>query len=85
MSSPELTKVASTGRRLVKPISMRYQNIVKFSIQIGLFTLFLVIFGVPSLERYNAKDVLTKSVEKSLKGLKLPAVTVCPRCIILNF
>ena len=60
---------------------MKYQHIVKFSIQIALFSLFFVIFGLPSLERYNAKDVLTKSEDKSLKGLKLPAVTVCRRYI----
>ena len=63
---------------------MPYSSIVKIILQFILFGLFLLKFGLPSLNRYNAKDVLTKTEESDLIGLKLPAVTVCPR-YHLNF
>ena len=66
-------------RRHSQVKGMTYNFIIKIVIQIFLFCLFLVIFGVPSLKRYYAKDVLTNTEEKDLKNLKIPAVTVCPR------
>jgi hypothetical protein len=58
---------------------MNVYYLVKLGIQLSLFTIFLLMFGIPSLKRYNAKNVLTKREERSLKDLKLPSVTVCPR------
>ena len=55
----------------------------KILLQLFMFVLFLVAFGVPSLKRYFAKDVLTKVQERSMKDLQLPAVTICPRQIYL--
>ena len=54
---------------------------VKISLQVGLFTLFLVLFGIPSLQRYYAKSVLTKTEERTLLELEMPGVTVCPRLV----
>ena len=58
---------------------MKVYNLLKLGIQLSLFTIFLLMFGIPSLKRYNAKNVLTKREERSLKDLNLPSVTVCPR------
>ena len=58
---------------------MNVYNLLKLGIQLSLFTIFLLMFGIPSLKRYNAKNVLTKREERSLKDLNLPSVTVCPR------
>ena len=62
---------------------MAYRFLIRIMIQIFLFCIFLVIFGVPSLKRYYAKDVLTKTEEIDLKNLKIPAVTICPRYFII--
>ena len=56
----------------------------KILLQLFMFVLFLVAFGVPSLKRYFAKDVLTKVQERSMKDLQLPAVTICPRQIYIQ-
>ena len=52
----------------------------KLLIQLLLFALFLIFFGLPSYHRYHQKGVLVKTDKSSMKGLELPAVTICPRC-----
>jgi hypothetical protein len=51
---------------------MNVYYLVKLGIQLSLFTIFLLMFGIHSLKRNNAKNVLVKSEEISLKDLKLP-------------
>ena len=51
----------------------------KLLIQLLLFVLFLLFFGLPSYHRYHQKGVLVKTEKTSMQGLELPAVTICPR------
>ena len=52
----------------------------KLLIQLSLFAVFLLFFGLPSYHRYHQKGVLVKTEKASMQGLELPAVTICPRC-----
>ena len=51
----------------------------KLLIQLLLFVLFLLFFGLPSYQRYHQNGVLVKTEKTSMQGLELPAVTICPR------
>ena len=57
----------------------------KLLIQLSLFAVFLLFFGLPSYHRYHQKGVLVKTEKASMQGLELPAVTICPRCFSKGF
>ena len=57
----------------------------KLLIQLSLFAVFLLFFGLPSYHRYHQKGVLVKTEKESMQGLELPAVTICPRCFSKGF
>ena len=48
----------------------------KVIFQVGLFILFVYFFGIPSVQRYLSKEVLTVTTKTSLEKVPLPAVTV---------
>ena len=57
----------------------------KLLIQLSLFAVFLLFFGLPSYHRYHQKGVLVKTEKASMQGLELPAVTICPRFFSKGF
>ena len=59
-------------------MTTKYKIAVKIGVQVTLFVVFLNMFGIPSLNRFNAKKVLMTSVEEKQGHFSVPAVTICP-------
>ena len=47
----------------------------KVILQIGLFLIFLVYFGIPAVEKYVKKDTIIITSEEDTNGIEAPAVT----------
>ena len=56
--------------------SVFHQNNLKLILQLLLLGLFLHIFGLPSLRRYQNKEVLVVTSVRDTNGLEAPAITV---------
>ena len=48
-------------------------------LQIILFVLFLIFFGIPSVEKYLEKQTIVISSEEQTNGIKAPAITFVAR------
>ena len=48
---------------------------IKVILQLGLFLVFLVFFGIPALEKYVKKDTIVITSEEDTNGIEAPAVT----------
>ena len=59
--------------------------VIKFVTQLLLFIIFLFVFGIPSLERFYAKDVLTTVEERSSNYIIMPAITICQRSVVRSY
>ena len=48
----------------------------KFCVQICLFSLFLFLFAIPDIRRFNAKEVMVVKLLRRSQGMKAPSVTI---------
>ena len=51
----------------------------KFCVQICLFSLFLFLFAIPDIRRFNAKEVMVVKLLRRSQGMKAPSVTIVGR------
>ena len=51
----------------------------KFCVQICLFSLFLFLFAIPDIRRFNAKEVMVVKLLRRSHGMKAPSVTIVGR------
>ena len=51
--------------------------ILKFSFACSLFVCFLIIFGVPSIEKFQAKQTILVETYKKFKDVDNPTITIC--------
>ena len=56
--------------------SRKLSFVTKMLFQVGLLSIFVYFFGIPSVERYASKEVLTVSSEIHSGKIPLPAVTI---------
>ena len=49
--------------------------VVKVILQLGLFLVFLVYFGIPAVQKYVKKDTIIVTSEEDTNGIEAPAVT----------
>ena len=47
-----------------------------FLLQIALFVIFLIFFGIPSVEKYLAKETIVISSEEKTNGIEAPSITI---------
>ena len=59
------------GRMKCKEVSIA----IKVILQIALFILFLIFFGIPAVQKYVKKDTIIISSEEDTNGIEAPAVT----------
>ena len=48
---------------------------IKVILQLGLFLIFLIYFGIPAVEKYVKKDTIIVTSEEDTNGIEAPAVT----------
>ena len=48
----------------------------RLGLQIILFAIFLLLFGMPALEKYNRKEVMVVNTVKNTNGIPIPAITI---------
>ena len=60
------------GSNLFRPFTFA----TKMIFQVGLLVLFVHFFGIPIVERYTRKEVLTVSSKNRLEKIPVPSVTV---------
>ena len=59
------------GKMKCKEVSIA----IKVILQIGLFILFLIFFGIPAVQKYVKKDTIIITSEEDTNGIEAPAVT----------
>ena len=68
----DVLKIIPTG------MTKKWKYVLKVFVQVVLLVLALNFFGLPSLRRYFAKEVVVIRSTDEQSGLPTPAVTVCP-------
>ena len=53
--------------------------VTKLCVQICLFSLFLFLFAIPDIKRFNAKEVMVVKLTRRTEGMKAPSVTIVGR------
>ena len=51
-------------------------TLTKLCVQACLFSLFLFLFAIPDIERFNAKEVIVVKMSRKTKGMKAPSITI---------
>ena len=51
-------------------------TLTKLCVQACLFSLFLFLFAIPDIERFNAKEVIVVKLSRKTKGMKAPSITI---------
>ena len=62
---------ADLGQMKCKEVSI----VAKVILQLGLFLVFLVYFGIPAVQKYVKKDTIIVTSEEDTNGIEAPAVT----------
>ena len=62
---------ADFGKMECKEVSI----VIKVILQLGLFLVFLVFFGIPAVQKYVKKDTIIITSEEDTNGIEAPAVT----------
>ena len=54
--------------------------VVKITLQLSLFTLFILFYGLPAFERFNRKETIVVKLKKNTgRGVEAPSITVAAR------
>ena len=51
-------------------------TLTKLCVQACLFSLFLFLFAIPDIERFNAKEVIVVKMSRKTNGMKAPSITI---------
>ena len=51
-------------------------TLTKLCVQACLFSLFLFLFAIPDIERFNAKEVIVVKLSRKTNGMKAPSITI---------
>ena len=51
-------------------------TLTKLCVQACLFSLFLFLFAIPDIERFNAKEVILVKMSRKTNGMKAPSITI---------
>ena len=81
-NNPEVTMLTALRSHTIRNIKMNFSfiTVMKTLLQFSLFCMFLILFGWPSIQRYNDEHVLVTSTNSQFtEGIPPPAVTICAR------
>ena len=61
------------------PVQSKMLVLVKLTLQILLFVVFLYMYGLPALERLNKKSTIVIKTRKNTDGIEAPSFTISAR------